>query len=226
MLQVGQGLTLRKQCICLRSGLDWLHFSAVTWKAQQQRNEQVTWIHQNHRGDRQHPNKHLWAHSAASAKGSPPIGGHVRVPCNRQETGVLQRRELSSCTWRRHTRETGLGPDGQLCPCGEAQPHGAARLSSTSPRQNRAGPRPMPWHSLRVRPGRGPAGLGEGAWSQSLLEVGPVPALTLRPPSPRTVQREIPFCRVCALDSFPRFTWKPLPRDGVLPAPRNTNQTN
>lgn len=39
-------------------------------------------------------------------------------------------------------------------------------------------------------------------------------------------RREIPFCRVCALDSFPRFTWKPPPRVGVLPAPGDTNQTH
>lgn len=37
---------------------------------------------------------------------------------------------------------------------------------------------------------------------------------------------EIPFCRVCALDSFPRFTWKPPPRVGVLPAPRKTDESH
>lgn len=41
------------------------------------------------------------------------------------------------------------------------------------------------------------------------------------PPAPPPSWARVPFCSVCALDSFPRFTWKPPPRDGALPAPRS-----
>lgn len=180
----------------------------------------MTWTHQNHRGAGQHPDKHLWAHSAAPAKGSPPRAGTsgCGAPDSRpaaQEppaTGPAAHREPSpSNTETTCTRKTGPGPGGQLCP-----PPAPVRRHHTELQVSS-----RPWHDLPVRP-------GGRAWEQSLLDLGPAPApLPLRPPpSPGTAQREIPFCRVCALDSFPRFTWKPLPRDGVLPAPRNTKQTD
>ena len=50
----------------------------------------------------------------------------------------------------------------------------------------------------------------------------PPPSTPDTSPPPEPPPQEIPFCRVCALDSFPRFTWKPPPRVGVLPAPRRT----
>lgn len=66
-------------------------------------------------------------------------------------------------------------------------------------------------------PPRRVACTGLGGWQ------GREPGTRPRPAAPRW---EVPFCRVCALDSFPRFTWKPPPKDGVLPAPGNTKQTN
>lgn len=55
-----------------------------------------------------------------------------------------------------------------------------------------------------------------GLTHPELLRCGP----SARNPPPRPSGGRVPFCRVCALDSFPRFTWKPPPRVGVLPAPR------
>lgn len=57
---------------------------------------------------------------------------------------------------------------------------------------------------------------GVGSRRLPVRGLHPTPA-----PAPQPPRWEIPFCRVCALDSFPRFTWKPPPRVGVLPAPRN-----
>lgn len=87
--------------------------------------------------------------------------------------------------------------------------------------------------ALGLEGGRPWQATGEGEWMVAPQDLKQQPASLLPSPSQHcnftcwptplsaTSTAAVPFCRVCALDSFPRFTWKPPPRVGVLPAPEN-----